>query len=432
MRNKILTAILLVSLPVFLTACTLKDLPVIGKFFSGGGKVANPPITLNIWGLWESPEVMDSLIQKYKSLYPNITINYDNRSIMAPPLYKDTVKGRLSQAGVPDIILVHNSWVSEIKDYLAPAPASVITPQSYSQRFYPVSSQSAVIDGSIYALPMYYDGLVLAYNKKHFEEINQTTPPTAWEEFRRLALNLTQVGTDGNYVRYGAAIGTADNIDFFSDIIGLMFAQAGIKVPDDLGSKAAQDALAFYTTFSRDDKVWNGSLPEASKLFSQGKVSMIFTPTWNLLDIIKASPDLDIGVAPVPQAQPGTPVSWASFWMYSVPKSGTNTEAAWQFINFLTQDEQQLSMFSEASKFRTYGAPYSAVALASQASSGFSAKYIKPVLDTAPFAASGYFSGRSGNAFQVAALKTAVNSILQGVEVSQVLTTLKSTLVKGE
>jgi ABC-type glycerol-3-phosphate transport system substrate-binding protein len=432
MRYKILTAILVVSLPLFLAACTLKDIPVIGTFFGGNTVVANLPVTLNVWGLWESPEVMDTLIQKYKTLHPDVTINYDNRSVVAPSLYKDTVKGRLSQAGVPDVVVVHNSWVSEIKDYLSPAPASLITPEVYSQHFYPVSSQSAVIDGKIYAVPMYYDGLVLAYNKKHFEEINQTTPPTAWEEFRRLALDLTQTTKDGVFVRSGAAIGTADNIDFFSDILGLMFAQAGIKVPDDLSSKAAQDALAFYITFVKEDKIWDNSLPEASKAFAQGKVSMIFTTTWNLLDIIKANPSLDIGVAPVPQALPDTPISWGSFWMYAVPKNGQNTDAAWQFINFLTQDEQQLALFDQASKFRAYGAPYSSVVLAPQVASGPSAQFIKPVLDTAPFAVSGYFAGRSGNAFQVDALKTAVNSVLlNSITPAQALNTLKATLQRG-
>lgn len=431
MRNKFLTAILLVSLPLLLTACTLKDLPVIGRFFNGS-KVVNTTATLNMWGLWESPEVMDAQIQKYKTLYPNVTINYDNRSVVSPSLYKDTVKGRLPQTDIPDIIIVHNSWIPEIKEYLTPAPSSLISEQEYTQHFYPVSTQSAVIEGQVYAAPMYYEGLVLAYNKAHFAEINQTTPPTAWEEFRRLALNLTQTTKEGVYVRSGAAIGTADNIDFFSDILGLMFAQAGVAVPNDLSSKAAQDALAFYTTFVKEDKVWSNTLPEASTAFAQGKVSMIFTPSWNLFNIMKANPTLEIGVAPVPQAQPGTPVSWGSFWMYAVPKNGKSTEAAWQFINFLTQDEQELDIFDQASKFRAFGAPYSSVALASQILSGPASAYIKPVLDTAPYAVSGYFAGRSGNTFQVNALKTAVNSALSSGNLEETLTTLKNTLVRGQ
>jgi maltose-binding protein MalE len=59
--------------------------------------------------------------------------------------------------------------------------------------------------------------------------------------------------------------------------------------------------------FFKSDGVWNTSFPEASKAFSAGKVSMIFVPTWNLLDIVRANPGMNIGVAPVPQLLLKTP-----------------------------------------------------------------------------------------------------------------------------
>lgn len=418
MKNKTLTAILLCLLPLLLTACTLKDLPVVGKLF-GGSKVTSKPVTLNVWGLWEGPEVMNTLIQKYRETHPNVTINYDDRSVVRPSQYKETVIGRLLQGGAPDILLVHNSWVADLKNNLSPMPSEIADVQKFSQTFYPVVTQSAVVDGKIYAIPAHYDGLVLVYNKKHFSEIDQSTPPTAWEEFRRLALSLTIKTEGGEFVRSGAAMGTADNIDFFSDILSLMFAQAGVTVPQDLDSKAAQDALSYYTNFVNVDKVWANNLPEATKAFVQGKVSMIFVPTWNLLDIIKTDPTMDIGVAPVPQAVPANPISWASFWMYAVPKSSQNIDAAWDFINFLGQDEQELMLFNESAKFRAYGAPFSSVVLASQATSGATAKYIKPALDAAPFAKSGYFAGRAGNALQVDALKAAVNALISEREMER-------------
>ena len=312
-----------------------------------------------------------------------------------------------------------------------------MTQQEYSQTFYNVATQSAVFDGKIYAAPAYYDGLLLAYNKSHFAEINQSTPPTAWEEFRRLALSLTQRNGD-EIIRAGAAIGTANNIDFFSDILGLMFAQAGVAVPDDLTSKAAQDALKFYTTFVLEDKVWNNLEPEAATAFAEGKVSMIFTTSWNLLDIIRARPDLDIGVAPVPQALPESPVSWASFWMYAVPKDSANASAAWDFIKFLVSDEQELAIFDKASQYRTYGAPYSSMALAPQIASGPSAKYLKPLLDTATYAKSDLFAGRAGNAFQTDALKEAINTVLakgpneMSATATEGLTVLKAKLTTGQ
>jgi len=433
MKNKILTAILLLVIPLFLTACSLSDIPVIGKYFGGGSGNApkqGVPVSLNMWGLWETPDIMEVLIKNYQTQNSLVTVNYEDRSINNPNSYKESVFTRIKQGDLPDIIMVHNSWVPFLKDYLEPAPSDVIATADYLQRFYPVAAESSVVDDRVYAVPAHHDGLVLVYNKDHFDEIDQVSPPTAWEEFRRVALALTIRTNEEGLVRAGAAIGSANNIDFFSDIVGLMFAQAGVSVPSGIDSRAAQDALSFYTIFLKSDEVWSESFPEASKAFSAGKVSMIFVPTWNLLDIVRANPGMNIGVAPVPQAVAERPVSWGSFWMYAVPKSGSNSRAAWEFINFISKDDQQLALFNEASKYRPYGAPFSSVTLAQQAGQSASSQYIKPVLNTAPFAKSSVFAARAGNTTEVEALRTAVNAVLSGeVTSEQALKTCKETIV---
>jgi ABC-type glycerol-3-phosphate transport system substrate-binding protein len=431
MKNKILTAILLISIPFFLTACSLSDIPIIGKYLGGdgsGGGSTTGPATLNVWGLWESPEVMDVVINEFQNQNPNTTINYEDRSVVKADQYKDTVIGRLKEGDAPDVVLVHNTWMPYIKDYLEPMPSGIMSPQDYSQKYYPVITESAVLDGKIYAVPSYYDGLVLVYNKDHFDEIDQITPPTAWEEFRRIALALTIKSEDGNFVRAGAAVGSADNIDFFSDILGLMFAQAGVVVPDNIDSRSAQDALSFYTLFTKSDRVWDSSLQEASKAFSAEKVSMIFVPTWNLLDIVRARPGMNIGVAQVPQAIAENPVSWGSFWMYAVPKSSSNSSRAWEFVDFISQDSQKLALFNKATEVRPYGAPFGSVSLASQVGESPTSKYIKPVLDMAPYAKTSYFAARSGNKAEVDALRQAVNDVLRGTSSEAALKTCKQTL----
>jgi ABC-type glycerol-3-phosphate transport system substrate-binding protein len=98
--------------------------------------------------------------------------------------------------------------------------------------------------------------------------------------------------------------------------------------------------------------------------------------------------------------------------MYAVPSKGANKEAAWDFLKFLSTEEAQLLMFSTASQYRNYGAPYSNSLLREQASSGTASKYIKPYLDTAPFSKSNFFAGRAGNAFAINALKDAVSSVI--------------------
>lgn len=416
--KKIFTAIILISLPFFITACTIQDfspsdLPVIGRFFGGGNGAIGGPADLSMWGLWENPDVMNTLIENYSQNNSNVTVNYDDRSVLKPSEYKEILLGRLSQeSGVPDIVLVHNTWIPEMYGLLEPMPSKIMDAETYAGKFYSSAVESAVINGNIYASPMYFDTLVLVYNKDHFDEIDQQTPPTSWEEFRSLAIRLTQIGENRNLIRAGAAIGTADNIDFSTDIIGLFFEQARVSVPDRIDSVAAQDALSFYTKFSVDDKVWSSSLPKDSIAFAREEVSMIFIPSWNLLDIVKARPDLNIGVGMVPQIDPQNPVTWGSFWMYAVPKNSSSKQASWEFINYLTSEEQELLRFDLATNYRSYGAPFANASLRNEIESSSIAEYLRPVLMSGPYSSSNIFAGRSGNQQQTESLKEAVNAVI--------------------
>ncbi|OGC46210.1 hypothetical protein A2V49_04450 [candidate division WWE3 bacterium RBG_19FT_COMBO_34_6] len=432
-KNKIATFLLVLVIPFFLTACSLSDLPVIGKYLpsSTGKGTSNKSGDLTVWGLWENQEVMKVLIAKFNETHPNVTVTYEDRSILKPQVdYKEKVFRRASDETAPDVMRVHIGWITSLKDLLVPMPSSMMSVETLKNSFYKVASDNLIIDNQIYGLPTYYDGLVLVYNKDHFKEVGQVEPPTAWEEFRRLALELTIRGEDDKIIRGGAAVGNADNIDFYGDIIGMLFSQAGVVLIDGLDSVPAQDAVSFYTNFILEDKVWSGELPEASAAFSQGKVSMIFVPSWNLLDILASNPQMNIGVAAVPQAAPDTPATWGSFWVDVVPKSSKNPDLAWEYIKFMADEPQQLMAFSEASKYRAYGAPYSLVSLSPQVSSS---PYLKPLLDSAQYAKTGSIASRAGNKRQEDALKEAINSIVNhqlGVTIQSALEKAKQDLLK--
>jgi multiple sugar transport system substrate-binding protein len=412
MRNKKITLSLLFVLSFTLTACTLQDLPLVGKYFGG---IPEPSGSITFWGLWENPEVISSAITAYKEERTNVQVTYDDRSILKPADYKERIFARAKDNVGADVIFVHNSWVSKLKGDLAPMPDAMASELDYANAFYPVAAQSAVFDGKVYAVPFYYDGLVLLYNKDHFAEIGQQEPPTSWEEFRRVAGQLTiKAGEDGEkptLVRAGAAMGTVDNIEHFSDILGLLFTQTDVQIPDELQSDAAADALTFYTNFVREDQVWDSTFPEANDAFAQGKVSMIFVPSWRILDLMAANPELNFGVAPVPQPPTVSPAAWASFWMLAVPATSANPSAAWDFINFITSENQELAMFNASSQYRPFGAAFARKSLAPQISSD---PYLGPVVATAPYAKSAEIAGRSGNDSITTPLGEAVNAVVAG------------------
>lgn len=417
-KYKLKTFALLLAMPVIFTACTLQDLPVIGALF---GNLPTGPIELTMWGLWEKDFVFQPVLEEYQKSKPNTTLKYEDMSVLNLKHlveYKIRAFNRMEQNNWgTDIVMVHNSWMPRLiaSDLLEPMASSLMTAEEYSQLFYPVATSSAVSGGKVYAIPAFYDGLVLVYNKKHFEVIGQTTPPIAWEEFRRTAIDLTILadskGRDFELLRGGAAIGAADNIDHFSDILGLLWQQAGISIPEQLDSEPAQDALSFYVSLMKDHLVWKETFPEASTAFVNEQVSMILVPSWQVLDILTAAPNLSIGVAPVPQALPNNPVSWGSFWMYAVPKNSDDKAEAWNFLNFLATEDSEILIFDEAEKTRAFGAAYGLTSLATEIDSH---PYLGALIRTAPFAQSSEVAARSGNRAQEEALKEAVNAVLSG------------------
>lgn len=304
-------------------------------------------VSITWWG-WNQPiEVADSVIQAYREKNPNVTIKYVQKTASDVSSYRETLASRLVQdQDAPDIVQLHQSWVSSMASQLAPVLREAYSNSEIEEVFYPVVSDSLKVGSSYYALPVSYDGLVLFYNKDLLADAGYSNPPTNWEEFSSMASRLTVRNEDNNQINIsGAAIGSASNITHFSDIYGLMLVQSGLQFPTDIQSSAAQDALTFYNNFNTKSKVWSSNLPEATVAFSQGQVAMILAPYWRKADFENPSLNLNYGIAGVPQPpkfSTNTPdVTWSSFWVMGVPKISKNQTDAFRFLKFLTSPEGQ-------------------------------------------------------------------------------------------
>lgn len=434
MNYKSTTFALLLALPFSLGGCNPRNLPLIGKLF-GGGTAEVKPVSLTAWGLWESEATMQPILQKYITEHPGVTISYEDRSIMPLVDYKERVFTRAFEGVKPDIVMAHVSWLPRLVSGGGAweVPTGVFESGYLDSSFFPVVKEMGAVNGKLYSLPSTYDGLVLVYNKRHFEDAGIVSPPIDWEEFRRDAILLT-VRTSGTedtppvLVRAGAAMGLADNVEHFSDVLGLMFVQAGVKIPEELASEQAKDALTFYTNFAKEDGVWQASLLESVRSFADEKVSMMLVPTWRLYELLANMQDPTvIGVAPVPQALQDTPVSWASYWTWVVPKSSPNPNESWDVIKFLVDQQQQTTLFSEVSKIRPFGSIYSNVTLAQNLTTN---GYLRPAIETASYAKTAEIAGRAGNRRQYDALKQAVNDVLAGKSAGEALATAKEAIAK--
>ena len=317
------------------------------------------PITLTYWGLWEDDNLIKPIIAEYQKQHPNIIVNYEKKSSLN---YRTRVQTQIREGVGPDVFRIHNSWLPMFESDLAVAPADIFTPSDYRNMFYPVAAESFVKGNQIYGAPMEIDGLALFYNEDMFSGIGGK-PPKNWQEFIDYATKMTVKDATGIKTA-GAALGTAGNVDHWSDILGLLLLQQpGV----DLGSVATPqvaEILRFYTGFVIDPKkkTWDVNLPKSTDMFAAGRLGFYFAPSWRAHELRVTNPNLKFKVAPVPQLS-GKQSGWATFWGEVVSAKSKNLIEAWKFVKYLTSAEAEKMAYQEAAKIRLFGEPYSLVSL---------------------------------------------------------------------
>lgn len=388
---------------------------VIGNLLAQG-----QPVTLTYWGLWENEQILTPVIAEYKKTHPKIEIVYSKQS---PKQYRERLQAALARGDGPDIFRFHNTWVPMLKDDLAPAGKTGYTAGEFQQIFYPVATSDLVIGGKVYGAPLMFDGLGLYYNEDLVRAAG-VTPPTTWEEFRQAALTLTVRDSEGHIITAGAALGTAGNIEHFSEILGVMMLQNGVNLKNPV-SKEAQDALSFYRLFAeKPNNVWDETLDNSILAFAGGRVAMIFAPSWQVFTIKEINPDLKFQIIPIPQL-PGTSVAWASYWTEGVSSKSKQQEAAWEFVKFLTSKESEIILYTEASKDRLFGEPYSRVDLSQTITSD---PYVGAYIRQAPIAQTFFVASRTFdnglNDRMIKYVEDAINSTSRGVSNEAALDTM--------
>ena len=375
---------------------------------------------------------MEPLIADYQESHPNVTIDYQLQSYPTFSRYKKTLYGRLEQTGGPDIARIHATWVPQFANYLSSLPSSVTSFSEFGETFYSVALDTCQFQGSVYGLPLMYDGLALLYNKDLFKDAAISSPPGTWREFRDIAVKLTQWRNSDpkeRILQAGAAIGASSNITYASDILGLMLVQSEVAIPAQLSSRAAEDVLTFYTNFVLEDHVWDETLPSEISAFLAGKVGMIFVPSWEVVRLKRQSPDFSWGVATVPQVpklEGGlTDIGWANFWVEAVSASSLYPEEAWKFLKFLSEKSSQEILFDAAVQMRGGAFPYSRQDMNSVLSND---ENLSSVVQWAATSKMNPINSCSGNTDYEAAIIGAVSDMLSGKRAGIALKAAESTL----
>jgi ABC-type glycerol-3-phosphate transport system substrate-binding protein len=206
------------------------------------------------------------------------------------------------------------------------------------------------LNGTLYCLPTFIDGAVLAYNPKLFSEAGISSPPQTWSDVLTDANAITtKTGTPGFCTRgsqAGAAVATfhfglAYFIPYSPQNKGFMVGPHWKSLLDSPG--AVQWATEFQALMTKDAPKGVGSYAETDCLaaFDQGKVAMdwegITSFTGNELNPPANSPlhnNVSFTALKCPSSSPCMPLGpWGMFINPHATKAQQN--AVWKLMQFL-------------------------------------------------------------------------------------------------
>ncbi|MFH1047924.1 MAG: extracellular solute-binding protein [Patescibacteria group bacterium] len=368
-------------------AAVLISLVLFGFGCLGGSSVQIKPITLEYWRMDDAPETLAPVIAAYQKIHPNVTINV--RTFRADE-YDRLLTEALAEDRGPDIFSLPNVALFGWKARLLPLPEKTVVPTQVvdtdRQKIVAINQETksltklelinrfveAVEDDVlmlsiptaeekptdvIWGLPYSVDTLALFYNVALLKQANIETPPTSWQSLQEQVKKLTVLDENGGVRQSGAAIGTAKNVRYSTDLLTAIMLQNGATMTDESGRPnfnvfssgnsgnreypPGAEALIFYQSFARSNMsayTWDNTLPDSMDAFVAGKTAFYFGYPHDRVEIAQRAPQLDFEVASLPQVG-GTVRNIAHYPVEVVSKKTTNPNEAWNFVQFATSEE---------------------------------------------------------------------------------------------
>lgn len=367
------------------------------KFQSKEQQEAIKPIELTWWRVFDDSDSVSKIIEDYRKIHPNITINYRK---LRPEEYETELLNALAEDRGPDIFTIHNTAMAKWQPKLLPLPPELkiayqvlqgtikkevvieirndktLRPDQVKNIYVDQVGKDVILSytdpktgaqsDKVYGLPLGLDTPVLYWNRDLLNAARIPEPAKTWDEFLQHVQLLTKFDAKGNIIQAGAAIGTSKNVERSTDILSTIMLQNGVVMQDDGAILFDQippgtnrqtipgiEALQFYTDFANPTKkayTWNDTMPNSIDAFVNGTVAYYFGYAYDLPTVRARAPKLNFGLSKFPQIDPINEINFANYWVEGVSEKTEHPNEAWDFVEFATDPSHVTSYLSTAKK----------------------------------------------------------------------------------
>lgn len=292
---------------------------------------------ITVWAMGAEGENLQVLADAFMEDNPDVTVDITPVPFDAA---HDRIVSAIAGGEGPDVTQIGTTWMGEFATLggLDPTPSNID-----ATTFFEGAWNTTVVDGTSYGVPWYVETRLLYYRTDLAEDGGVTEPPATWDDLKALAESIQGAGAE-----YGINLqpgGTGAWQTFMP-----FFWQAGGEIMDDAGAftldgEPCVAALTYYDSFFEDGltAAAAGDVPLEGQ-FANGDVGSFISGPWMVGIVTDAGADPETWtVAHQPTEEAGT--SFVGGSNLGVMSSSDNKEAAWAFIEYLSQPEVQVTWY---------------------------------------------------------------------------------------
>ena len=287
--------------------------------------------------------IFEHMKADFEAAHPDVDIKLEDVSW-------DNLQQRLTTdiAGgtAPDIAIIGTRW---LLDYAANDIAEPIddymTPE-FKAKFIEAFLAPSVIDGVTYGLPVAASARAMYYNKDLLAKAGVQEPPKTWDQLVEDAKAVKEKGGGA----YGFGL---QGKEIETDVYWYyaLWTHGGDLIVDDksgIASDAGVKSAELYKSMIDQSLTQPGptgsNRQDVESLFKQGRAAMILSGPWLRGQIKDEAPDLNYGLAALPEA--GTPATYGVTDTIMIFKSSQHKDLAWKFLEesaFSTKNRTEFS-----------------------------------------------------------------------------------------
>jgi multiple sugar transport system substrate-binding protein len=347
--KRIATVAALVAVSIGLVACS-DDKDDSG---SDGGTVE-----IKFWhGQTQGPaKLLQDMVDEFNRTHPNIKVSKDFGGVNSDRMLQKVTAG-LQAGSYPDVAYIYGSDLANLAKSDKLVDLTDKKADIDWDKFFPAAQEAATVDGRVRAFPALIDNLAVVYNKKIFDDAGEPYPKDdwTWDDFRAAAAKLND--SDKGIAGF-AWPGTGDE-DTTWRYWPMLWQQGGDILAEDgesvgFDTPEGEAALQQIADMAGDGSIYidnTAGSERMQQLFTSGKMAMQIAGPWALPEYVDGK--IDYGVAPLPSfggehTTIAGPDTWAIF-----DNGEAKSEAAIEFVSWLTAPKQQIRWLSEAGSLPT-------------------------------------------------------------------------------